>query len=72
MSAVINIPPSIAKRGITGMTDNLPPRSDGLDIASDFVRIFRPEIEARVLGFGRTAPAPAPRPAGADFSGAQP
>lgn len=65
------IPAALAKRGITGMVDNLPPGAT-LDIARDFVRIFRPEIEARVLGFGRTAPAPAPRPAGADFSGAQP
>ncbi len=51
-------PAALAKRGLTGMVDNLPPGA-GLDIASDFVRIFRPEIEARVLGWKTTSPRPA-------------
>ena len=46
------IPAALAARGITTLSDNLPPGA-GLDIAKDFVRIFRPEIEARVLGWQR-------------------
>lgn len=60
------VPASLANRGITGMADNLPPGAS-LDIARDFLRIFRPEIETRVLGWKSPR-----RPASADFSKARP
>lgn len=48
-------PPALAARGITGLTDNLPPGA-GLDIARDFARVFRPEIEARLFGWKTSTP----------------
>lgn len=48
-------PPALAARGITGLTDNLPPGA-GLDIARDFARVFRPEIEARLFGWQSSTP----------------
>lgn len=48
-------PASIAARGITGLTDNLPPGA-GVDIARDFARVFRPEIEASLFGWQTAAP----------------
>lgn len=72
------VPATLAKRGITGIADNLPPGA-GLDIARDFVRIFRPEIEARVLGWKTLASADPARPRrratvppAPTFQGAQP
>ncbi len=46
---------SLAARGITTLTDNLPPGA-GLDIARDFARVFRPEIEARLFGWKTSTP----------------
>lgn len=48
-------PASIAARGISSLTDNLPPGA-GLDIARDFARVFRPEIEARLFGWKTSTP----------------
>lgn len=52
------VPAALAKLGIAGMSDNLPAGAS-LDIAKDFVRIFRPEIEQKAFGwqspFGRDA-----------------
>lgn len=48
-------PASIAARGITSLTDNLPPGA-GLDIARDFARVFRPEIETRLFGWQTSTP----------------
>jgi hypothetical protein len=48
-------PPALAARGITVLTDNLPPGA-GLDIARDFARVFRPEIEARLFGWKSATP----------------
>jgi hypothetical protein len=45
----------LASRGITSLSDNLPPGA-GLDIARDFARVFRPEIEARLFGWKTTTP----------------
>jgi hypothetical protein len=42
------ISPALARAGIAGMTDNLPPGAR-LDLAGEFVRAFRPEIECRLL-----------------------
>lgn len=55
----LSAPPALAARGITSLTDNLPPGA-GLDIARDFARVFRPEIEARLFGWSSATP---PRPA---------
>jgi hypothetical protein len=49
------VPASLAARGITSLTDNLPPGA-GLDIARDFARVFRPEIEARLFGWKTSTP----------------
>lgn len=61
------VPAALAKAGIVRVTDNLPEGAT-IDIASDFVRIFRPEIETRLLGWqhrpsGASAVNPAARPA---------
>lgn len=48
-------PASLAARGLTSITDNLPPGA-GLDIARDFARVFRPEIEARLFGWKTSTP----------------
>lgn len=48
-------PASLAARGLTAITDNLPPGA-GLDIARDFARVFRPEIEARLFGWKTATP----------------
>ena len=45
------IPESLRRAGITGCTSNLP-EGGGIDFAADFVRIFRPEIEERLYGWG--------------------
>ena len=50
------VPESLAARGLTAITDNLPPGA-GLDIARDFARVFRPEIEARLFGWQTSTPA---------------
>lgn len=56
------IPPALARAGISSITDNLPIGGE-LDIARDAVRVFRGEIEARLLGWNqplaprRSAPA---------------
>lgn len=49
-------PAALAARGLTAITDNLPPGA-GLDIARDFARVFRPEIEARLFGWQTATPA---------------
>lgn len=58
------VPAALAKRGIVAMTDNLPPGATlgAADLASEFVRAFRAELEARVLGLPAT-PRRARRPA---------
>jgi len=48
-------PASIAARGITALTDNLPAGA-GLDIAKDFARVFRGEIETRLFGWRTSTP----------------
>lgn len=48
-------PAAIAARGITTLADNLP-LGAGLDIARDFARVFRPEIEARLFGWKTSTP----------------
>lgn len=48
-------PAALTARGITGLTDNLPSGA-GLDIARDFARVFRPEIEARLFGWKTSTP----------------
>lgn len=48
-------PAALVSRGITRLTDNLPPGA-GLDIARDFARVFRPEIEARLFGWKTSTP----------------
>lgn len=60
------IPASLVKSGISSFSDNLPTGA-GLDIARDFVRVFRAEIERKAFGwqqpFGRPhgeAPCPPP------------
>lgn len=51
------VPAVLAARGIHSVSDNLPAGAT-LDVAEDFVRLFRPEIEAQVLGLDNR---PAPR-----------
>lgn len=59
------IPASLAKRGLTGITDNLPPGAE-LDVVRDFVRIFRPEIEKQMRALrAQRRPALAPATQGA-------
>lgn len=50
--AAPRVPPGLAARGITSLVDTLPPGAE-LDIAGDFARIFRGEIEARLFGWSQ-------------------
>jgi hypothetical protein len=47
--ADVPIPAALARAGIVARSDNLPAGSS-LDIAAEFVRVFRAEIEARLSG----------------------
>ncbi len=53
-------PAALAARGLITITDNLPPGA-GLDLARDFVRIFRAEIEVQVLGLSPLGGVPCAR-----------
>lgn len=50
------IPACLARVGITSLSDNIP---EGYSVAfsSDFVRMFRAEIELKLYGWKKTAPA---------------
>ena len=56
LAAPASAPASLVARGITSLTDNLPPGA-GLDIAKDFARVFRAEIECRLFGWQSATPA---------------
>lgn len=53
----MEMPPALARLGLTGIRDNLAPGQAVGGFARDFSLIFREEIEARVLAFPRPAAA---------------
>lgn len=70
MAELHGAPNALCRLGITSVTDNLPPGAS-LDIARDFVRVFRAEIERKAFvrsspdsssAGGATCPSPAVRP----------
>lgn len=50
------IPESLRRAGIKSVSDNIP-EGCSVDFASDFVRIFRADLEQRLYGWHKPAPA---------------
>ncbi|MFT3964106.1 hypothetical protein [Propionivibrio sp.] len=50
------LPEPLRRAGLEHLTDNLP-EGVSLDIARDFVRIFRADLEQRLYGWTKPAPA---------------
>lgn len=50
------IPESLRRAGIQSVSDNIP-EGGGVDFARDFVRIFRTDLEQRLYGWHKPAPA---------------
>lgn len=63
----IPVPAALAKRGITGVVDNLQP-GDRISFAKAFARIFRPEIEAIIFKQQKDQACAADVPAGSSPS----
>lgn len=62
LSGIPPIPETLTRAGIVGVEDNLPPGA-GVSFASAFVRIYRAQLEEKILGLKRVdVPLASPKP----------